>query len=161
MAQLPERNLSAVCLGRDNKGYQRELEALAAALGVSVTFIGLVDKEELNRYVNKSRIGVMCSVRDAAPRVVLEYMAANVPVLCSSELRAGTRYVGEEAGLVRAPEDFARGIEEILDHPERFSPRAYFLEHFSRERAVARFVALLREAGFPFEEGRALRTAQR
>ena len=101
----------------------------------------------MNRYVNQSRIGVMCARRDAAPRVVLEYMAADVPVLVNSELMAGTRYVGRSAGLVRSPEEFHLGIAEILDDYESFSPRAHLLAHYNRDKVAARFLSILDEAG--------------
>jgi len=90
----------------------------------------------------------MCARVDGAPRVVLEYMAADVPVLVNAELIGGKRYVGPGAGLVRTPDQFHLGIVEILDNLHRYSPRAYFLQHFSRDAVVAKFLGLLKQAGF-------------
>lgn len=160
MAALPQRRLRAVCVGGREGDTSDEIAALARTLDLDVTFTGAATKAEVNEYVNKSRIGVICAKRDSAPRAMLEYMAADVPVLCNTGLRAGARYIGERGGLLRDPADFASGIEEILDHPERFSPRAHLLEHFSREQAVARCAALLAEAGIA-PGGRTLRAAQR
>ncbi len=148
-AKLPDRNLNIVCLGEDRKNYRAKLEKMVDDLGLDVTFVGEVGKGEVNQYINQSRMGVMTSVLDAVPRATLEYMAADVPVLVNAHLRAGTRYVGEQGGLVKAPEEFHRGIEEILDNPERFSPRAFFMENFSFEKNMAVVIDIFKKAGLP------------
>ena len=149
LAQLPERNLRCVCVGDDRRGYRAELERLAADLKLDVHFTGEVLKEDVNYYINQSRMGVMCSVMDAVPRAILEYMAADVPTLANAYLVAGTRYLGLQAGLVKRPEDFHLGLAEILDNLPRFSPRAYYLKHYSFERIMSKFIGILREAGCP------------
>ena len=147
LAKLRERKLTCVCVGADRGGRRALLERMAAELEINVEFVGRVSKDEVNRYVNQSRIGVTCAKRDAAPRVVLEYMAADVPVLVNSELLAGTRYVGPTAGLVRPPEEFHLGIAEILDNYESFSPRSHLLAHYDRDKVAGRFLSILEQAG--------------
>lgn len=146
MAKLPERQLTAVCVGDDRKGNRAELENLARALNLAVHFTGEVTKEEVNRYINQSRVGVMCATLDAAPRAILEYMAADVPVLVNAELWAGSRYVGPAAGLVKSPEEFHLGLAALLDHRENYSPRAHLLAHYSAEPVLKKFIAILRPA---------------
>ncbi len=152
MSNLKSRKLSCVCVGDNRKGYQQELERMASALGLDVTFTGEVSKEQVNRIINQSRMGVMCSTLDAAPRAILEYMAADVPVLVNAQLWAGCRYVIPGTGLVCPPESFHEGILEILDHPERFSPRSSYLKQFSFAKVMGRFVELLRMAGCPMRD---------
>lgn len=148
MAQLKDRKLSCVCVGDDRKGNRAELERLAAELQIDAHFTGEVSKEEVNQIINQSRVGVMCSELDAAPRAILEYMAADVPVLVNARLLAGARYVGPGAGLVKSPEEFHLGLAELLDHLPGYSPRAYLLEHYSFEKVMAKFLAILNEAEF-------------
>jgi glycosyltransferase involved in cell wall biosynthesis len=145
MAKL-DRRLSCALVGGDKQNYRAGIEACAAQLGVRVHFAGPVTKGEVNRYVNQSSIGVICSEKDAVPRALLEYMAADVPVLVNANLLAGTRYVGPKAGLVRAPEDFHLGLAELIETAERYRPREHLLQDFSHDRAVERFVNLLRQA---------------
>jgi glycosyltransferase involved in cell wall biosynthesis len=147
MAKLAARDLSCVCVGGRRGDNSEALRELAERLGVRVDFTGEASKAEVNAYVNKSRIGVIASKRDSAPRAMLEYMAAGVPVLVNAELRAGLRYVGPKAGLVCPPAEFARGIAEMLDNLSSYTPRAHFLEHYSRERVVAKFAGILQRAG--------------
>lgn len=147
ISKLPERRLTAVFLG-GGRGHRDELERLAGELGVDVQFAGEVAKPQVNLYINRSRIGVLCARKDAAPRAILEYMAADVPVLVNAELMAGKRYVGPGAGLVRSPEEFHLGIAGLLDNLEEYEPRAYLLQHYSREKSVERFQRILEQAGF-------------
>jgi glycosyltransferase involved in cell wall biosynthesis len=147
LAKLGSPAPRSVCVGEDRKGYQADLERLASDLGLDVDFAGERDARDVNLYINRSRIGVMCSERDAAPRAILEYMAAGVPVLVNAELMAGARYVGPWAGLVRAPEKFHEGLRELLEDPGRYSPRAHYLAGFSTDQVVSRFVDTLAAAG--------------
>lgn len=149
MAKLKERNLSCVCVGSDVEDTRAGLEQLADELGISVTFVGQVPKSDVNRYVNESRIGVMCSERDTAPRALLEYLATDIPVVVNARLRAGLQYVGSEAGVVSEPESFHEGIAHVLDNLDSYTPREYLLKHFSARRAVQRFVEIMQEAGHP------------
>lgn len=146
MAKVRDRRLTCVCVGGDPAGRLGELQGLVGELEIAVDFAGDVSKSEVNRYINESRIGMICAREDAAPRALLEYLAADVPVLVNSELLAGARYVGPRAGLVSAPERFDEAIVRLLDDLKSYSPRAHLLEHFSRERVVARFVSVLRDA---------------
>ncbi len=162
MARLQDRNLTCVCVGGDReddgtkpdrKLYREQLERVAADLKLAVRFVGQVSQEEVNRYINQSKIGVMSSTLDTAPRALLEYMAAGAPVLLvQSEEVVGVRYVGAEAGLVRTPEEFHLGLAELLDNYQRYSPRDYFLRHFSFEQVMAKMKVILRQTGVLAEE---------
>ena len=149
LAKLPERKLRCLCVGDDRRGYRAELERMASELHLDVHFTGEVLKEDVNYYINQARMGVMCSVMDAVPRAILEYMAADVPALVNQYMVAGTRYVGPQAGLVKKPEEFHLGIAEVLDNLSRFSPRAYYLKHYSFEKIMSKFIMLARAAGCP------------
>ena len=144
---LPERRVSCVLIGGDRENYQAELESLAADLDIDARFAGEVDEHEVNNYVNRSRIGVMLSEKDAAPRVTLEYLAANVPVLINSELRAGARYVNQRSGAVLPPDRLHEGLAQILDNHADYSPRTEYLARFSREKVVSRFAEIPQDAG--------------
>lgn len=150
MAAYDGGRLSCICVGEDRKGYSHELQALVNDLQIDVRFVGEVPQNEVNRYINESRIGVMCSERDAVPRAILEYMAADVPVLVNAKLHAGKRYVRPEAGQCRSPQEFHLGIKDILDHYDHYSPRACYLANYSFEKVMQTFVRLLSAADRKF-----------
>jgi glycosyltransferase involved in cell wall biosynthesis len=153
LSKLRARGLSCVCVGEDRKGYRSHLEQRATQLGLQVDFTGEVSPVQVNDYVNRSRIGVICSRRDAVPRAILEYLAADVPVLVNSELVAGTRYVGATAGLTRSPEQFHVGIEQLLGNLQQYTPRRHYLANFSTDQVVRRFVRILTSAGLSIASG--------
>lgn len=140
MAKIKDRDLTSICIGGNRKGHREELEEMAKSFDLNVHFTDEVPHEIVNFYINQSRIGVMCSKYDAAPRAVLEYMAANVPVVVNAELLAGTRYIGPTAGVVKSPEEFHIGILEILDNYQNYSPRDHMIENYSVDKVVSRFI---------------------
>jgi glycosyltransferase involved in cell wall biosynthesis len=147
VARLLPRRVSVLFVGGDRDGTRARLRSRAQDLGLDVTFVDEVGKAEVNEHVNRSRIGVMAAEKDAAPRVILEYLAADVPVVVNAELRAGTRYVDHRSGLTLRPERMHEGIAQILDHPDAYTPRMSYLERFSKDRVIERFVSILRGAG--------------
>ena len=140
MAKIKDRDLSCICIGGSRKGHRDELEEMAKSLNLNVHFTDEVAHESINFYINQSKIGVMCSKYDAAPRAVLEFMAANVPVVVNAELLAGARYVGPTAGVVKSPEEFHLGILEVLNNYQNYSPRDHLIKNYSVERVVERFI---------------------
>lgn len=153
LGKLMPRRVSCVLIGGDRDDTRQELEAQAARLGIGVTFLGEVSKAEVNHYVNSSRIGVMAAEKDAAPRAILEYLAADIPVLVNADLRAGSRYVDDRCGAVLPPERLHEGIARILDNYDSFTPRAAYLERFSKDRVIERFLSLLEDAGLSLTSG--------
>jgi glycosyltransferase involved in cell wall biosynthesis len=138
LAKIPDRRLSVVLVGEEND-FKKHLQPMADQAGTDVTFSGHVPRKQVNELINASRIGVLCDKYDAAPRAMLEYMAADVPVLATSEMRAGIRYIGERAGLACPPERFHEGIIQMLEWENHFAPREHLIEHFSRHKVVDRF----------------------
>jgi glycosyltransferase involved in cell wall biosynthesis len=116
---------------------------MAKECGVEAVFTGHVSQQRVNDFINESRLGVICDKYDAVPRAMLEYMAADVPVLVNAEMQAGIRYVAPKAGLVLSPAQFHEGIIEILDHLHRFHPREHLIENFSRRQVVDRLWGIL------------------
>jgi glycosyltransferase involved in cell wall biosynthesis len=145
LGKLRERRLSAVLIGTNENDCQKYLEPMAAAAGVEATFTGHVEPEEVNRLINQSRIGVICDQFDAVPRAMLEYMAADVPLLVNAEMQAGIRYVGPRAGMLISPSRFHEGITELLDRLDVFRPREHLLENYSNDKATDRFWGIVQD----------------
>jgi glycosyltransferase involved in cell wall biosynthesis len=153
VARLLPRRVSVVFVGGDRNGTRARLEDQASELGIDVTFVDEASKAEVNEYVNRSRIGVMAAEKDAAPRVILEYLAADVPAVVNADLRAGCRYVDQRSGIVVAPDRLHEGIRDILDDPDRYSPRSAYLDRFSKNRVIERFISILCSAGLELHSG--------
>ncbi len=143
LVALP-RHIRALCVF----GYGEQagdLRQRAAELGLNVEFVGPpgVSHDEVNRLMNRARIGVVCGVDDGAPAILTEYMLAGLPVLANAALRCGLQYIRPETGRAAAAGDFASAIAAMLADPRPFSPRETVLANWAWPHSAARLSALI------------------
>ncbi len=144
LAKLP-RAVRALCVF----GYGDEagrLRQQAAELGLEVDFVGppSVSFEEVNRLMNRARMGVVCGVDDGAPAVLTEYMLAGLPVLANSELRCGRQYITPQTGATAESGAFHIGIADMLSRLADFTPRAAVLRSWTWPHSIQKLRQLIR-----------------
>ncbi|HEY4596913.1 MAG TPA: glycosyltransferase family 4 protein [Thermoanaerobaculia bacterium] len=96
------------------------LERAAAELGPAVTFLGTRDAAQVRTLLRGAAALVVPSIYEGMPLVVLEAMAAGVPVVASAVSGIPEVVVDGETGWLVPPEDpeaLARALEEILADP--------------------------------------------
>lgn len=143
MAKLP-RSIRALCVF----GYgelSKDLRARARDLQIDVDFIGPpgVPFAEVNRLMNKARIGVVCGVNDGAPAILTEYMLAGLPVLANEELCCGLQYITPQTGRTSPADTFHEGILDTLANLSHYSPRGAVLDNWTWPHSVRKLAALL------------------
>lgn len=143
LARLP-RDLKAICVF----GYGEmagELRHRAGELGLDVEFVGPpgVSFDEVNRLMNRARIGVVCGVDDGAPAILTEYMLAGLPVLANAGLRCGLQFIAPETGRVASAEEFHLGIAGMLRDLDRFAPREAVLARWTWAHTIVRLRTIL------------------
>ena len=146
MARLP-RSIRALCVC----GYGEDggtLRDRAAAAGIDVTLVGPpgVPHADVNRLMNRARIGVVCGVKDGAPAILTEYMLAGLPVLANADLACGLQYIRPDTGRAASAGDFAAAITEMLGGLDHFSPREAALQSWIWPRSMARLAPLIEQA---------------
>jgi glycosyltransferase involved in cell wall biosynthesis len=100
-----------------------EAEALAAKLGVSdrVRFTGLVPEGDTTRYYLECGMLAFPTVREGFSMTIFQSLAAGLPVL-TTRCRAAADYLREHDHCLWVtpghPEELARKIVWVLDHPE-------------------------------------------
>jgi glycosyltransferase involved in cell wall biosynthesis len=120
------------------------LKQRATELGVAehVTFLGHVPYDEMPAVYRASDALLLTSWAEGVPRVVLEAMASNVPVVVS-ELEHVTPVVGD--GGVTAPvgdiQGFVNALVEVLS--EERTPRSRIERHYSWQQTAAQTTAAL------------------
>lgn len=138
-------HLRALCI----VGYGDMTDALRAqadARGLSVDWIGPLTHDEVNQWVNRARVGVVCGVHDGAPAILTEYMLAGLPVLANAGLRCGLQYIRPDTGI-KAPEDgFAEALSDLVARSNSYKTRAVVQENWTWPHSIRRFEALLTEA---------------
>ncbi len=103
------------------EGYEREqLQAQAGRLGVRCEFAGQV--RDVRPFYERASVFALSSHSEGSPNVVIEAMAAGLPVVATRVGGVGeTLLDGEEGLLVEAsqPEQLAAGIVQLLTDPAR------------------------------------------
>jgi glycosyltransferase involved in cell wall biosynthesis len=139
-----------------------EILAAVAASGVAdrIEFVGVVDGESKRAFLRETDIFVFPGIQpEGLPLVILEAMAAGLPVVATPVGAVADVIVDGENGVLVPPGD-ARALAAALarlaaDAEERRrlgrAARARFLESYTDECAVGRVVALL-DAALQIEE---------
>lgn len=143
LARLP-RDIRAICVF----GYGEmagELRHRAGELGLNVEFVGPpgVSFTEVNRLMNRARIGLVCGIDDGAPAILTEYMLAGLPVLANAELRCGLQFITPETGRTAAAEGFHLGIAAMLRDLDGFAPRQAALARWTWPHTIVRLKTIL------------------
>lgn len=106
-----------------------------------ITRTGYLPSEQLNVMLNRSRLGLLSSDHtDASPRVILEFMAAGLPILANKDACGIGKYVLGGAGRIAGTDCFGSIIPEMLSQKDSYDPRRVFEEHFSPARVACDFV---------------------
>lgn len=120
--------------------HRRALEALTTALGLapSVRFLGRCSPEEVRRLLGSAQTLVVPSLYEGMPLVILEAMAAGVPVIASAVSGIPEVVVDGVTGWLVPPEDpevLAQALAQALDDPDEARRRG----QAGRRRVVERY----------------------
>lgn len=118
-ARLDREDTRLVIIGSGDE--MKNLQALADTLGVAerVIFTGLIDSEEVPRYLAAADLFVFASVTETQGLVTLEAMASSLPVVAVDA--SGTREAVHESCSILTEHDadaLATGIEEMLNRED-------------------------------------------
>jgi len=99
-------------------GYGDDADALrqrTADLNLNIELVGPAgfSHREVNRLMNRARIGIVCGIDDGAPAILTEYMQAGLPVLANERLRGGMHYVRPETGRMASAMDFGTMLADL------------------------------------------------
>ena len=128
------------------------LEAQALALGLRdrVRFTGIVDRETIARYFSAADLFVHPAAVEAAGNVVLEALAAGVPVICTDSGGPREYVLDGQTGFVVPANDRAaltKEIRALLEQPAlrasvSLTARLTAERHYDYRRLVDEYVAL-------------------
>jgi glycosyltransferase involved in cell wall biosynthesis len=124
---------------------------MAAPAGDAIRFLG--ERKEIEAIVAAMHIGVLCTYTEGISNSVMEYMAAEKPVIVTDG--GGSREIvvdGENGFLVPRsdPETLAARIELLLDDPALAgrmgkAGKEHLRRHFSLDQLVANTVRMYQQ----------------
>ena len=144
----------------EDEALKRELEALAGPFGDRVEFLGKVDLERKTQLLAQAGVLLFPPVEpEGHPRVVLEAIAAGLPVVATDRGAIAETVVDGSSGFVLDqpdPQGLARRLLELLSEPELrermgLAARERFVAEFSQDRADEKLAGWL--AGLARERG--------
>ena len=116
-----------------------EFRERADRQGLDLEIIGPpgVSHEEVNRQINRARVGVVCGEADGAPAILTEYQLAGLPVLANARLCCGLQFVTPETGLTaEAGTNFAAALDRLLREHLRYQPRPFALSRWGWQASI-------------------------
>ena len=116
----------------------------------SVTFTGILSRDEIPRLLSESLVGVaplkqLKTLEYAAPTKAYEYMACGIPFIGCGNGEIANLANDSGAGVIadNTPEAIAAAISSLLDDPDRMEEmgrrgREYVTEHYDRRTVALR-----------------------
>ena len=93
--------------------------------------------DEVNRQINRARVGVVCGESDGAPAILTEYALAGLPVLANSRLCCGLQFITPETGLAAGEgAEFAAALDQLLREHEQYDPREFALSRWGWQASI-------------------------
>lgn len=117
-----------------------EFRDRAAREGLDLEIVGPpgVPFDEVNRQINRARVGVVCGVDDGAPAILTEYQLAGLPVLANARLSCGLQFITPETGLAaHEGADFAKALDMLLRDYARYDTRDVALSRWGWRPSMA------------------------
>jgi len=122
------------------KNIDPHLQRRLGARSGQFTCLGFIPRTELNKVYNRSKLGVLTSNKsDASPRVILEFMAAGLPILANEQISGIDKFLLPHAGRTAATSDFVTLIPRMLNASHQYNPYEVFMNNFSPAQAAADF----------------------
>jgi len=90
-----------------------------------------LDYNDLQKKYDESKFVFLPNIHDASPRVLVEGMCHNLPVLINSKLVGGWKYVTPKSGEVFNDEtDFEEKVDKIMNNYDQYEPRKEYMEKY-------------------------------
>lgn len=114
------RNVRLVIIGDANEQSLRELIQAKSSCTLSITFTGLLDKDNIYEWLSVADIGVIPSYYEQCSFVGIEMMMFGLPIVTSNGVGIRNMFQNEINGLVakignrNKPEEYSRNLAEAI-----------------------------------------------
>ena len=93
---------------------------------------------QVNEQLNRAKVNLLWSRKEGFNRAIIEGMFAGVPGLMRRGHNYGYAYpyINSQTGRFSSEQDLPDQLAEMVDAYERFSPRAWVMEHMTCQKAT-------------------------
>ena len=139
-----ERDFSGIVLGIvDSNGDSCDIPPSCEGKIVKAPY---VDYHEGINLMKKSKFMLLPQVYDASPRVAMEAMSLNIPLLMNGNIVGGWKYINPQTGeFFTGVDDFRNSLSRLMSRLDTYSPMAYVNQHYGKERAGRKLRAFVEE----------------
>lgn len=98
-------------------------------------------------FMRQSKFLLLPQVYDASPRVAVEAMSLNLPLLMNSEIIGGWKYINEQTGEFFRDDmsDFRSSLAKLMGNLDTYSPRSYVDTNYGSKKAGAKLRSFVEE----------------
>ena len=98
-------------------------------------------------YMRQSKFLLLPQVYDASPRVAVEAMSLNLPLLMNSEIVGGWKYINKHTGEFFRDDmsDFRSSLAKLMSNLDTYSPRSYVDANYGSMKAGAKLRSFVEE----------------
>lgn len=140
-----EMNFTGVVLGIvDSNGDSCEIPPSCQNKVVTAPYVNYF--ESLN-FMRQSKFLFLPQVYDASPRVAVEAMSLNVPLLMNNQIVGGWKYINDETGEFFNDDmsDFRSSLVKLVNRLDSYSPRSYVEMNYGTKIAGSKLRAFVEE----------------
>lgn len=128
-----DSDIRVTLIGQEEPG--RTLDSIkeeADLYGVAhmIEFAGPQPYEKITEFLSRSKTTAIFSKREGSCVVVVESMAANVPVAVLEDGELGSKeFVNEQTGVLLKNKDMGRQLQQFIDNASNYQPRQWLLDN--------------------------------
>jgi glycosyltransferase involved in cell wall biosynthesis len=143
------RDLRVVLVGRNAPGRTAEtirVEARAFGVRQELELLTDISIDEVTRLQCDSRISCLFSRREGSCVAVVESFFADTPVAMMADAHVGSKaYINDATGMLVKRAGLGRQLSRLLETRDRYSPRAWAMDHVTYLHSSRRLNDVLRD----------------
>jgi glycosyltransferase involved in cell wall biosynthesis len=143
---------------------RRDIEELISYYGLkdNIDIFEKLTPAEVNELLNRSRVGVLLSLKEGSNRAIFEGMFANIPaIVLKDNIGVNKSYINEETGVLIDRTELGYYLKWFRENHVKYQPRNWALENITCLISTSRLEALLgrlaRESGQCWTRGMAIK----
>jgi hypothetical protein len=126
---------------------RRDIEELISYYGLrnNIDIFEKLTPVEVNELLNKSRVGVLLSLKEGSNRAIFEGMFANVPaIVLKDNIGVNKSYINDQTGVLIDRSELGYYLKWFRGNYIKFQPRKWALNNITCQISTARLEELLK-----------------